>query len=798
MKLRPSAATLLSALFTSGLASLSHAAPPEKAPLAAESFPPADVQLLDGPFKQAMERNADYLLSLDPDRLLHNTRQYAGLKPKGELYGGWESRGIAGHTLGHYLTAISRQYAATGDKRFKARIDYIISEMAECQKAYGDGYVGALPPLELSTLRGFKDGKLAMQGSFNFKGGAWVPWYTQHKVLAGLLDAWVLGGSEQAREVTLKLADWTGAVTASLTPDQVQTMLRVEHGGMLETLTEIYARTGDPRYLEISRRFYHKAILDPLLAGKDELSGKHANTQIPKIIGEARTYEITGDPAGRKISEFFWDRVVNHRSWVIGGNSDGEHFFAEGQAARHLGPATAETCNTYNMLKLTEHLFEWTPSVPLADFYERALYNQILASQEPKHGMFTYFFSLKPGHSRVYSTPTDSFWCCVGTGMENHTKYGEAIYFHGGDSLYVNLFIPSALTWKEKGLGLRQETQYPRQDTTEFTITAAPAATLALKIRCPAWVTAPLSFQLNGQALAVASQPGQFAEISRVWKKGDRLRVTIPMGVHTETLERDANKIAFLYGPVVLAGDLGPAPETKTFPYAKDQGDNFRAATANVPALVRPETSDLAASLQRVPGEALAFRTARPSEVTLRPLTDIPYNRYNVYWDVVSSRDWENREAALRAEADRRRAEEARIVDELSPGEQQSEVDHRLSADKSKTGDFNDRKWRSADGGGFFEFQMKVLRDTPQILRCTYWGGDTGARKFDILVNGQPLATQQLNLNQPGKFFTVEYPLPPEALAGKTTVLIRFQPQPGNIAGGLFGCVVLKADQSKP
>jgi DUF1680 family protein len=767
----------------------------------AESFPLGDVQLFDSPFKQNMERNAAYLLSLDPDRLLHNTRKYAGLTPKGELYGGWESQGIAGHTLGHYLTAISQQYAATGDKRFRDRIDYIIKEMAECQKAYGDGYIGALPPRELETMRGFKNGKVELASAFNFKSGAWVPWYTEHKVLAGLKDAWILGGNAQAKEVTLKLADWADNITKGLTPDQLQTMLQVEHGGMLEVLVEIYALTGEQRYLDTSRRFYHRAILDPLAAGRDELTGKHANTQIPKVIGEARTYEVTGDENGYKIAQFFWDTVVHRRSWVNGGNSDGEHFFPIGKAHEHLDPATAETCNTYNMLKLTEHLFEWQPSVDLADYYERALYNHILASQEPKEGMFTYFISLKPGLFKTYSTPTDSFWCCVGTGMENHTKYGEAIYFHTDDKLYVNLFIPSVLTWKDKGLVLEQHTNYPNEDFTELTIQSAPATPVALAVRCPAWITGPVTFQLNGQPLDVKSQPGQYAEISRAWKQGDRLRVVIPMGLRTEKLEGDPDKLAFLYGPLVLAGDFGAAPETKSFPYAKDQWDNFRAPTADVPVLIRAANStddtSLTASLKRIPGNELAFRTegiGRPDEVTLRPFNRIFYQRYNVYWDVLSEQDWNKRKGEIQAEKERRQRDEARIVDEMNFGEQQPEVDHRLKSDRSQTGDFRDRKWRDANAGGYFEFQMKVLRNVPQLLRCTYWGDEAGRREFDILINGKLLATQKLDHNKPGQFFDVEYPIPAELISFNDHVTVRFQPRKGdNIAGGVFHCAILKA-----
>jgi DUF1680 family protein len=791
---RPSATRhCLAALLASVLG---HAAPTPPA-VAASSFALTDVRLLDSPFKQAMERNADYLLTLDADRLLHNTRQYAGLAPKGALYGGWESQGIAGHTLGHYLTALSQQCAATGDKRFRARIDYLIAQMAECQQAYGDGYVGALPPKELATMRAFKDGKVEPSSPFNFKGGAWVPWYTQHKVLAGLKDAWTLGGNPQAKDVTLKLADWVDAITAGLTPVQQQAMLQVEHGGMIETLVELYSLTGNPRYLDASRRFYHHAIFDPLLAGRDELTNRHANTQIPKIIGEARTYEITGDENGRKIAEFFWNTVVHDRSWVIGGNSDREHFFAEGKAHEHLGPQTAETCNTYNMLKLPGHLFEWSPSVELADFYERGLYNHILASQEPKRGQFAYFVSLKPGHSKVYSTPEDSFWCCVGSGMENHTKYGEAIYFHAADRLYVNLFIPSALTWKDKGLVLTQRTAYPTENVSEFTFDAAPAAPLTLLVRCPAWATGSLVLQLNGQPLSVPSKPGAYAELRRSWKKGDRLRVTIPMGLHTETLEGNLNKVAFLYGPLVLAADLGPAPETKTFPYAKNQTDNDRAATATVPILVRSAANaDLTAALQPVSGEPLTFRTAagfaQPGPVTLRPFNALFYEHYTVYWDVLSAQDWQTREAALAAATAAAQRDEARIVDDFSPGEQQSEIDHAVASDRSQIGDFRDRKWRDARDGGWFEFRLKVLRDTPQVLRCTYWGDDAGNREFDLLVDGEPLATQKLDRNQPGKFFDVDYPLPAELLAGKDTITIRLKPRPGKIAGGLFHGAIMK------
>ncbi len=768
----------------------------DQSKLIVKEFSLSDVQLLDSPFKQNMERNAAYLLSIEPDRLLHNTRKYCGLAPKGEIYGGWESRGIAGHSLGHYLTAISQQYAATGDKRFRDRVDYIIREMAECQRHYGDGYIGALPPTELDTLRGFKDGKIELSGAFGFKNGAWVPWYTEHKILAGLIDAWTLAGNAQAKEVALKLGDFVDKVTAKLTPEQQQHMLGVEHGGMLESMVELYSLTGNQRYLDVSRRFYHHAIFDPLLEGRDELAGKHANTQIPKIIGEARSYEVANDENGRKIAEYFWDRVVHHHSWVIGGNSDGEHFFPEGQADRHLSPATAESCNSYNMLKLTEHLFEWQPRAELADYFERVLYNHILLSQEPDKGMFTYFISLKPGLFKTYSTPFDSFWCCVGTGMENHTKYGKAIYFQGNDKLYVNLFIPSVLTWKDKGLVLEQRTDYPRENTTELTIKSAPAIPIALMVRCPGWAAGQLNFTINGQPLEVKGQPGEYAEISRSWRNGDKLRVTIPMNLHIEKLEDNANKIAFLYGPLVLAGDLGPMQPMTTFPYAKGQLDNARAADVAVPVLVRTGDEDLTGLLQREPGKQIVFHTkglAKPNDVTLKPFISIPYERYNIYWDVVSAQDWKTREAAMQAENERHQREQARIVDEFNPGEQQSEVDHKFTSQDSHTGDLRDRKWRDAHAPGWFQFEMKVARNTPQVLRCNYWGNDAG-REFDVLLDGKQIATQSLNNNKPAQFFDAEYAIPSNLLSGKDKVTIRFEPHNGSVAGGLFHCAVLKAE----
>ena len=426
-------------------------------------FDLADVQLLDSPFKLAMERDSVYLLSLEPDRFLHNFRLIAGLPPKAPIYGGWESQPSgAGRCLGHYLSALAIQFRSSGDDRFKDRLAYLVDELKLCQDQNGDGYLAGM----LTAKAEFAD---IVRGDGNGLKGQ-HPWYILHKLYAGLRDAYLLSGNQKALTVLIGMSDWAIRVTEALSDEQFQIMLRQEPGGMREVMADVYAITGDKRYLVLSERFYHHAVEDPLAKRQDDLRGLHANTQIPKIIGDARAYELTGEAQARAISEYFWETVVHHHSFVIGGNSVDEHFSAPGQIASHLTPMTAETCNTYNMLKLTRHLFTWDPRVEFADYYERALYNHILASVGPEPGQFTYYVSLKPGHHKSFSTPYESFWCCVGTGMENHVKYGDSIYFHDDDTLFVNLFIPSVLTWREKGLTITQTTKYPEADSVHLSL----------------------------------------------------------------------------------------------------------------------------------------------------------------------------------------------------------------------------------------------------------------------------------------------------------------------------------------
>ena len=753
-------------------------------PMQAVPFPLQDVRLLDGPFREAMRRDQAYLLSLDADRLLHSFRVTAGLPSTAKPYGGWEDpKGeLRGHSLGHYLSACALMFASTGDEKLKAQADTIVAELARCQQAlpkqgYNAGFLSAYPESFFDRVDAVKP--------------VWAPYYTLHKIMAGLLDTHQLCANAQALDVLVKMADWLKLRVDRLSTEQMQRALGNEHGGMNEVFANLYGVTGNPDHLKLAKAFNHRFIFDPLARGEDRLNGLHANTQIPKFIGAAREYELTGEKEFHDIASFSWERVALHRSYVIGGHSDREHFFPTNEFARHLATDTCETCNTYNMLKLTRHLFGWEPSARTMDFYERALFNHILGSQDPQTGQFVYFPPLKPGHFKPYSTATNSFWCCVGTGMENHAKYGDTIFFHSAEALWVNLFIASELNWKEKGLVVRQETAFPESDTTRLTFKGAKPAKLALHIRHPAWAQA-LTITVNAKPETVTSTAGSYATLQREWKDGDVVEVRFPMTLHTEALPGEPDLIAFLYGPIVLAGELG----VKGLPnlYLRNQSELSHIPTPEVPVLVC-DAGDALRRVEPVPGQPLHFRTkglAQPQDVSLIPFWQTHHQRYSVYWQRLSQADWQAKKAELAARAAQRKAYEARIVDDVQPGEQQPETDHKQKGENTHSGDFRERKWRDAFQGGWFSYEVKVLPDQPMTLVCTYWGGDAGAREFDILVDGEKIASQKLEKNQPGQFFDVSYAVPENLTRGKDHVTVKLQAQPGKFAGGLFGVRVMR------
>ncbi len=756
-----------------------HAGPPQ---LPARPFLLSDVRLLDGPFKTGQDIAVQYLLSFEPDRLLANFRKEAGLPAKAEHYGGWESQGVSGHCTGHYLSACAIAYATTGDARFLERENYMVTELAACQDALGTGYVAAIP----DGKRVFAEVAAGNIRSSGFDlNGCWVPNYTLHKLLAGLRDAYRLCGNGQALDVSRQLTDWYEKTFQNLSDEQMQQVLAAEHGGLNEVFADLYADTRDPRYLALSRKFHHQAILEPLADGQDILPGKHANTQIPKLIGLARRYELTGDSRDRAAAEFFWDRVVHHHSYVTGGHCDYEHFGEPDALNDRLSPFTTETCNVYNMLKLTTHLFGWKPEGDVADFYERALLNHVRSTQHPD-GRVIYNLSLKPGHHKEYLS-ADSFTCCSGTGFENHVKYSEAIYFHNEDELWVNLFIASEVRWRERQVTLRQETGWPLSESSILTWHSQTPQEVTLHVRCPYWATRGMSVTVNGQAVANQSRPSSYVEIRRTWRDGDQVALSFPMSLRTESMPDNPRRIAVFYGPVLLAASLG----------AVDDPNATRPEY--VPVLVTDDrpVEEWVTPIQLASREFATHGVGRPHDVTLLPFFSLHDQRYTVYLDIFTQTQWTAREAELRAEHERERELQARTIDTLRIGEMQPEREHQLAGESTGAGEHLGRKWRHATDGGWFAFDMGVVPEGANTLLCTYWGSEVGPRTFDILVDGHKIAEQTLASDAPGKFFDVTYAIPQDLTRGKSKITVRVQGHPGNFAGGLFGCRTLKSESDK-
>ncbi len=731
------------------------------------AFPLEEVRLLDGPFKHAMELDGAYLLSLDPERLARNFRINAGLPTQAEPLGGWElpTCELRGHFVGHYMSACTQMYAATGDERYKEKGEAVVRALAECQEKLGSGYLSAFPESFMDRVETRKQ--------------VWAPYYTLHKIMAGIEDMYVYCGDAQALEMARKFGDWVVTRNSRLTDVQMQAMLQTEQGGMNESMANLYGLTGEKKYLETSLRLNHHRVIDPLENGDDKLTGLHANTQIPKFIGLARQYELTGEPSLKAGAENFWETVVHHRSYVIGGNSDGEMFTSTNRLS-HMGPNTTETCNTYNMLKLTRHLFCWEPKAEYADYYERALCNHILASQNPDTGMMCYYVPLRTGSRKNFNSREQDFWCCTGTGVENHGKYGDSIYFHNNEQLYLNQFIGSELDWKEKGLTVRQETRFPDEEQSRITLRLSSPTELEVKIRHPAWAGRGFLITVNGKKQK-AGEAGSYVTIKRAWKDGDRIEIKMPFALHEERFVDNSQREAVMDGPLVLAAQVDVKKPTPGIVSASDRWLRELRPVAN-------ETATFDAPVFSEPGEQ------KRESMTLVPFYQVYKNKYEVYWDQYTPAQWQSRENEQAAELEKRRQIDARTVDSVNPGEEQNERDHNERGEKSNSGDFGDHFYRDAAEGGWFSWDLKTLPDAPQELVLTYWGEDRG-RNFDILVDGKKLATERLTASHPGVYFDQAYPLPAELTKGKEKITVRIQSS-NTWAGGVFGVRVMKAAQN--
>lgn len=586
-----------------------------------KAFPLSQVRLRPGIFLNQLESNQSFIESLPNDRLLHTFRLTAGIPSTAEPLGGWEHpRGeLRGHFAGgHVLSAIALLHVATGDDAIKQKGEVLVAELAKCQRKLNEGgYLSAYPTSFYDRL---KDGKRV-----------WAPFYTYHKILAGHLDMYTHCGNEQALATAEKMAGWVDSYLKPIGDEQWAKMQMVEFGGMEEALFNLYAITGKEQHLALARRFDHKKFFDPLAEGKDELKGLHANTNIPKVIGAARGYELTGEQRYHDIANYFWHEVVSQRAYCTGGTSNGEGWQSDpGKFADQLGPAAEECCCGYNMLKLTRHLFSWTGEPATMDYYERTLFNSRLGTQDSE-GMKMYYLSLYPSLWKTFGKRFDSFWCCTGTGSEEYSKLGNTIYFHDAQGLYVNLFAASELSWPERKVTVVQETSFPEEEGTTLTIKTGAPLKMPLHVRVPYWATSGVTVSINGKKQEVAATPSSYLTLDRTWNDGDKIQVAIPMSLHLAPLPDEPTTQAAMYGPLVLAGRLGSRGLMEDHIYGPLGPDEARALP--VPALVGSvDTPDW---VEPVKGQTLAFQTAGQTEtIDLAPLYQNYDERYTVYWKV--------------------------------------------------------------------------------------------------------------------------------------------------------------------
>ena len=591
----------------------------EKVSWKVRPFPMGQVRLGEGPCKIAMEADRQYLHSLPPDRLLHTFRTNAGISSSAQPLGGWEAPDceLRGHYAGgHYLSACALMYASTGDEDLKKNANTVVAELAKCQGALKGGYLSAFPIEFFDRLRN--------------RERVWAPFYTIHKIMAGHLDMYVYTGNEQALDLVQKMADWTAGYTGSLSYEHMQRVLGTEYGGMGEVLSNLHAVTGKEYYLEVAQRFDKKQFFDPLAAHRDELKGLHVNTHIPQVIAAARYYELTGDHRYRDIAEYFWDEVVSERSYCTGGTSNGESWNTDpGKLSTELGPSTTECCCAYNMMKLTRHLFGWSPDARVMDYYERTLFNHRLGTINPEDGTMMYYLPLASGYWKTFGKPFDSLWCCTGTGSEEYAKLTDTIYFHDVDSLYVNLYIDSQLEWPEKGLRVKQETRFPEEQGTTLTISGKNPVELGINLRVPYWAQGG-NVKINGAMLPAFASPSSYLTLSRVWKPGDKIELSLPMGPHIASMPDDQTIQAAMYGPLVLAGRFDPVTKEMSYgDYEPKPGEQQK-----VPDIVADHGRP-ASWIEPDAKQPLTFHAVGQSQpLTMVPLYRVIHDRYAVYWKV--------------------------------------------------------------------------------------------------------------------------------------------------------------------
>jgi DUF1680 family protein len=761
-------------------------------------LPLNSVRLTGGPLKHAQDLDAKYLLELEPDRMLAYLRERAGLKPKAAAYGGWDGSGrqLTGHIAGHYLSAVSIAWEATGDPRFKQRAEYIVNELKEIQQAQGDGYLGAL--MDGNGV----DGKVRFQdlskgviksGGFDLN-GLWSPWYVEHKLFAGLRDAYRLTGNRTALDVEIKFAAWAEGILSKLSDEQIQSMLNTEFGGMNEVAADLYADTGDKRWLALSDKFQHRAVVDPLAAKQDILPGKHANTQIPKLYGSLMRYVYTGNQTDRDAAMFFWDRVAKHHSFATGGNSKNEYFGNPDLMNDFVDGRTAETCNVYNMIKMARTLFSIEPDIRYADYHERALFNQILASQDPQDGRVSYMVPVGRGVQHEYQDKYEDFTCCVGSAMESHALHSYGIYYESGDKLWVSLYAPTTADWKAASVKLEMSTDFPIGESASLKVNPKSPKAFTLALRRPYWAGEGFIVKVNGQPLKSVPKPDSYVEITRTWKAGDTVELTLPKTLRKEPLADNPNRLALMWGPLALAGDLG-----KEFNWQEWEKLGSKPSV-DVPVLVTPE-QPIENWLKPVAGKPGAFRTVgvgTPNDVDFVPFYQLPRRKYAIYFDVFTPEQWKQNSAAYAAAEEKKKKLEAATVAFAQPGQMQSERDFAQQGEDSTPVQLEGRYGRQATK--WFSFDLPVDTAHPMSLIVTYANETRRKATFSVVVDGQKLGELTVDRRSPEldvRFIDAEFPLPAELVQQKKKVTVRLEATNGTSIPGVFGIRTVRADVAR-
>lgn len=768
--------------------------------LYANTFPLKQVTLLNGPFSRARDLNVQTLLAYDTERLLYPYKKEAHIQTTKPGFKNWD--GLDGHVGGHYLSALALNYASTKNPECKRRMDEMVAVLKACQRRnsaerpeWAKGYAGGVPNSE-------KVWSLLKKGDFSAYKAAWVAWYNVHKTYAGLRDAWIYGGNQDAREVFLKFCDWAVEVISGLSDRQMQEMLDTEQGGMNEVLADAYQLTRNQKYLNAAVRFSHQRLMRPLAQRQDSLDNIHANTQVPKAIGFQRIGELNHEVGFETAGEFFWETVTGHRSLAFGGNSRREFFPSAKSSADFINDVEGpETCNTYNMLKLTEGLFREKPDGRYADYYERALYNHILSTQHPGHGGYVYFTPARPRHYRVYSAPNEAMWCCVGSGMENHSKYNEFIYTHQRDSLYLNLFIASELDWKEKNIKMKQETNFPDEEATRLIITAG-SAPFTLQLRYPAWLkNRGMQIRINGKEYQYTVSASSYIAIARKWKKGDIMDIKLPMQTTMEHLPNLPEYVAIMHGPILLGAKT--RTEKLNGLVASDNrwghiASGTKLPVVQAPILIDQDMETIPQKIIPVEGHPMQFsfantRMINKEDLVLEPFYRIHDSRYMIYWMGLTPERYEKYLDSIVLVGKEKAALEARTVDFVAPGEQQPEVDHQMNTAHSRTGSDMDELWRDAAAGGFFTYQLNTDGSVALSLGLRHYNNGQPNNQYDIFIDEQKLINAASAPPPKVGFYYLEYRIPAVMLKGKQRISVKFAASGDKAMPKIYDVRLLKA-----